>query len=280
MARGATQTRIVENIMKFVCLGYMDENKWKAMSRVEREAMLEECFAYDDVLRRNGHWAELGEALQSVRTAKTLRSRGGQVLVTDGPFAETKEQLGGFGVLEARDMEHAVELMSKHPGARLGGPFEIRPINEEMGERCRPVPGGSDTAGKGMKFVCLGYGDERNWSELSPAEREAMIEECVKFGEVIRKQGGWVDGVALQSVAAAKTLRSRGGKVLVTDGPYAETKEQLGGVATLKFRDMDHAVEAWSRHPCLRVGDVLEIRPADEEFGARVAARWEHGRSK
>jgi len=277
--RGATHTKLMENIMKFVCLGYMDEKKWNAMSKVEQEAMLEKCFAYDDVLRKNGHWVELGEALQSVRAAKTLRSKGGKVLVTDGPFAETKEQLGGFGVLQARDMNHAVDLMSKHPGVRLGGPFEIRPINEEMGERCKPAPGAPNTTAEGMKFVCLGYGDERNWNALSPTEREAMLEECVKYGDVVRKHGDWVDGVALQSVAVAKSLRSRGGKVLVTDGPYAETKEQLGGVATLKFRDMDHAVEAWSMHPCLRVGDVLEIRPADEEFGARVAARFEHAQS-
>jgi hypothetical protein len=65
----------------------------------------------------------------------------------------------------------------------------------------------------------------------------------------------------------------KGGKVLVTDGPYAETKEQLGGVAMHTFHDIEQAVEAWSTHPCLRLGDVLEIRPADEEFNARIAAR-------
>ena len=61
--------------------------------------------------------------------------------------------------------------------------------------------------------------------------------------------------------------------MLVTDGPYAETKEQLGGVAINKFTDIDRAIEAWLKHPCLRAGDVFEIRPADEEFNARVAAR-------
>jgi hypothetical protein len=68
-----------------------------------------------------------------VRAAKTLRWKGGKVVVTDGPFAETKEQLGGLLVLAADDMDHAVELMSKHPGVRLGGPFEIRPIEEVPG---------------------------------------------------------------------------------------------------------------------------------------------------
>ncbi len=113
--------------MRFLCLGYMDEKRWDAMSPSEQESLMQECFAYDDVLRQNGHFAG-GEALQSVRTAKTLRWQGGKVLVTDGPFAETKEQLGGLLLLEARDMDHAVALMSKHPGVRLGGPFEIRPV--------------------------------------------------------------------------------------------------------------------------------------------------------
>ena len=113
--------------MRFLCLGYMDEKRWDAMSRSEQESLMQECFAYDDVLRQNGHFAG-GEALQSVRTAKTLRWQGSKVLVTDGPFAETKEQLGGLLLLEARDMDHAVALMSKHPGVRLGGPFEIRPV--------------------------------------------------------------------------------------------------------------------------------------------------------
>jgi len=102
---------VKEEPMRFICLGYMEEKKWDAVPQSERDAMMEECFAYDDVLRKNGHWIG-GEALQSVRAAKTLRWKGGKVLVTDGPFAETKEQLGGLGLLEATDMNHAIELMS------------------------------------------------------------------------------------------------------------------------------------------------------------------------
>lgn len=119
--------------MKFVCLGYAEDGKWEAMSEAEREAMMEECFAYDDELRRNGHFVG-GEALQSARTAVTLRWQDRKVVATDGPYAETKEQLGGILLLEARDRDHAVELMSKHPGVRLGGPFEIRPAAEEINE--------------------------------------------------------------------------------------------------------------------------------------------------
>jgi hypothetical protein len=106
----------------------MDEKKWETMPEGERNAFVDDCFTYDDELRKNGHFAG-GEALQSHRNAVTLRYQGGKVTVTDGPFAETREQLGGILILEARDLNHAIQLMSKHPGVR-NGPFEIRPAED------------------------------------------------------------------------------------------------------------------------------------------------------
>jgi hypothetical protein len=103
----------------------MDPKKWQALSETEINAFVDECFAYDDVLRDNGHFAG-GDALQGPESAVTLRFQGGKVSVTDGPYAETKEQLGGILILEAKDLNHAIQLMSKHPGVKAG-PFEIRP---------------------------------------------------------------------------------------------------------------------------------------------------------
>jgi hypothetical protein len=103
----------------------MDPKKWDGMSEGEINTFVDGCFDYDDVLRKNGHFAG-GEALQPPQTATTLRFQNGKVSVTDGPYAETKEQLGGILILEAKDLNHAIQLMSKHPGVR-GGPFEIRP---------------------------------------------------------------------------------------------------------------------------------------------------------
>jgi hypothetical protein len=114
--------------MKFVCLGYFDEKNWEALSEGERNALMDACFAYDDELRKGGHFLG-GEALQDARRAATLRHRNGKLSVTDGPYAETKEQLGGILILEATDLNHAVQLMSKHPGVRVG-PFEIRPAED------------------------------------------------------------------------------------------------------------------------------------------------------
>ena len=118
--------------MKYVCLGFFDEAAFNQIPEADAQRMMEECFAYDDVLRRGGHFLG-GEALDSARNAVTLRMKDGEVQVTDGPFVETKETLGGILLLEARDLNHAIALMSKHPAARMWPTtFEIRPANEEI----------------------------------------------------------------------------------------------------------------------------------------------------
>ena len=117
--------------MKYVCLGFFDEAAFAQIPQADAQRMMEECFAYDDVLRRGGHFLG-GEALDSAQNAVTLRMKDGEVQVTDGPFVETKETLGGILLLEARDLNHAIALMSKHPALKNGNVFEIRPANEEM----------------------------------------------------------------------------------------------------------------------------------------------------
>ena len=123
--------------MKYICLGYIEPGKIDGMSEDERHAMFDECFEYNDHLRANGHL--VGEVpLQAPETALTLRWKKGKVTTTDGPDAETKEQVGGIQILEARDLNHAVQLISQLPGFKYGlGPVEIRPVadlNEMMRE--------------------------------------------------------------------------------------------------------------------------------------------------
>ncbi|QNI30115.1 YciI family protein [Alloacidobacterium dinghuense] len=115
--------------MKYICLGYYDKEKFDGMPESERNAMFDACFEYDDHLRANGH-STGGTALQPAETALTLSWKDGKVATTDGPYAETKEQLGGLGVLEARDMNHAVQLMSQHPALKYGTLWEIRPVGD------------------------------------------------------------------------------------------------------------------------------------------------------
>lgn len=116
--------------MKFICLGYIDLAKFNSLSDDERNAMIDECMAYDNELRRGGHFAG-GGAIDPPENGVTLRYQNNTVQVTDGPFVETKEQIGGILLLEARDLNHAIQLMSKHPGVKMA-PFEVRPANEAM----------------------------------------------------------------------------------------------------------------------------------------------------
>ena len=115
--------------MKYVCLGYYHKRKFDDMTEAERNAMFDTCFDYDDHLRANGNWA-IGEALEPAESALTLQWENGKVATTDGPYAETKEQLGGFGILEARDMNHAVQIISQHPALAYGTTWEIRPAGD------------------------------------------------------------------------------------------------------------------------------------------------------
>ena len=112
--------------MKYICLAYVGEEGWNAMTESQRNAALDEVFAYTDELRASGHLLA-AEGLQSARNAATLRVVNGKVSVTDGPYVETKEKIGGVYVLQARDLNHAIQLMSKHPVVRAGG-VEIRAV--------------------------------------------------------------------------------------------------------------------------------------------------------
>ncbi len=117
--------------MKYICLGYFDEKLWESMSEREQKTFVDDCFAYDSKLAKNGHMVG-GEALQGSRTATTVRHRNGKLAITDGPFAETKEQLGGIMILEAGDLDQAIQLISNHPSTHRGGSWEIRPADEQI----------------------------------------------------------------------------------------------------------------------------------------------------
>jgi len=119
--------------MKYICLGYLEQGKFENMSDDERNAVLDECFEHNDRLRANGHLAA-EVPLQPPETAVTLHWKNGAVATTDGPYAETKEQLGGLQILEARDLNHVIQLVSQLPGFKYGlGPIEIRPLADISG---------------------------------------------------------------------------------------------------------------------------------------------------
>lgn len=267
--------------MKLALLGYHSETNWAAMSKSEQDAMIDECFTYDNKLLEDGHMLDDGVGLQPSRTGKILRWRNGAVVVTDGPFAETKEQLGGVGVLEAKDITHAVELLSKHPGLHYGATFEIRPIDEESlkrkAESLAAIRANAPAVDpRAQKFAVLGYVNESEFALKSPSDFDAMLKQCTAFDEARINRGQWLSGIPLQSARSAKTVRAKRGQVIVTDGPFTETKEYLGGVVVLALPGLNDAVKLLSTHPALPFGVVMEIRPIHEE----IAGRWEAMRER
>ncbi len=124
--------------MKYLCLAYGEESKMKAMSESEMADLIREIGAYDEELRKTGHLVS-GTSLGWEAT--TLKMRNGKLSITDGPFAATKEVVGGLVVIEAKDLNEAIQIASLHPAARtgenLGWAVEVRPIEENP--PCRPA---------------------------------------------------------------------------------------------------------------------------------------------
>ena len=114
--------------MKYLCLIYDEEKKLNAMSKAEGDAFMGEYFGFTEGIKKSGHYLG-GNALQPVQTATTVRVRNGKVSTTDGPFAETQEQLGGYYLIEAKDLNDAIQVAAKIPSSRIGS-IEVRPIME------------------------------------------------------------------------------------------------------------------------------------------------------
>ena len=112
--------------MKYLCLIYDDEKKAVTMSKADLDALMSDYFAFTEDIKKSGHY-QAGEALQPVQTATSVRIRNGKLSTTDGPFAETKEQLGGFYMIEAKDLNEAIQIAAKIPSAKTGT-IEVRPV--------------------------------------------------------------------------------------------------------------------------------------------------------
>jgi hypothetical protein len=118
--------------MKYLCLAYYDVKKMGALGKAELDAIVSQCPAYDKMLKDSGHLVLHG-SLADLEAATVVKPRGGKAAITDGPFAETKEQVGGFFLIEAADLDEAIKAAMKHPAAHLGEAagwgIEIRPID-------------------------------------------------------------------------------------------------------------------------------------------------------
>lgn len=198
-------------------------------------------------LRVNLH----GNRLCPASDATTVRLRAGDVCVTDGPFVETKEQVAGYDLMVCPTMDDAVRWASLHPTARIGS-IEVRPLTASL--PLEPLPQQKPGTNRYFMFVCWPEG-----LQLEPEESAAMGPAMDAWLSEVDGQARLV-GQQIEGPASAKTVRVRDERVLVTDGPFAETKEMIAGFDILDCTDLDEALDVAAKHPVARYG-ALELRP-------------------
>jgi len=190
-----------------------------------------------------------GSRLRPTADATTIKIRDGELIITDGPYAETKEQVAGYDVLECASLDEAVRWAGGHPHSWLGS-VEVRALPDSAPAVPLPEPGEGKI--RYMMLVC---------TDPAAGPREfARIEPVDPWVAEMNGRGVRLYGSELEPPGSARTVRVRDSRAIVTDGPFAETKEQIAGFDVLECADLDEAIEAAARHPMARVG-ILEVRP-------------------
>ncbi len=191
-----------------------------------------------------------GARLRPAADATTVKIRAGELIITDGPFVETKEQVSGYDVLECASLDEAVRWASRHPHSWLGS-IEVRPLPDSA-PPCGPLPEPGDGKIQYVMLVCTDPSvDRREFENIQPVD--PWVDEM--DGRGVRLYGS-----ELESPGSARTVRVRDSQAIVTDGPFAETKEQIAGFDVLECTDLDEAIEVAGKHPMARLG-ILEVRP-------------------
>jgi hypothetical protein len=247
-------------------LVYGTEDGW---TEDQRRACMIESLGLCDELAAQGKY--LGASpLQSVTTAASVRVRDGRTLVTDGPFAETTEQLGGYYVLDLADLDEAIAVAARLPPTAKGT-VEIRPLVALEGlPPGRPLPAATG-GGSRSPFLLLCYDDEAVWETAGP---EALAETRAEAAALARRfadEGRYLSASPLHPAATATSVRVRGGRRVITDGPFAETREVLGGYYLILAEDRATAIRLAARHPGARAGTV-EVRPLFDLSGLRESS--------
>jgi hypothetical protein len=210
--------------------------------------------AYAEEMDRRGLW-RLGRELDFPETAVTVRVRDGETLVTDGPFAETKEYVAGFDVLDCVDLDEAIEVESENPVAQFH-PFELRPFLD--GLRLGPgVPAfgrGDDSAGS--PYLLTGWVG-RTQAEL---DSEAVRQECDAWRQELEARGLLILGNALGGPETATTMRPHDGEMRLSDGPFMDSSDFIASVDVVSCADRQQAIELAADHPLAR-HHAIEVRP-------------------
>lgn len=194
--------------------------------------------------------------LHPAATATTVRVRGGNVMLTNGPFTETVEQLGGFYLIDVEHLDEAIAIASRLPPARKGT-VEIRPVLKVDGLPAEKFESESTSPLRQFMFLC--YDDEAAWSAAGPEAHKDAIEEAVKLTHELNAREQFLSAAPLHPSTTATCVRVRDDRKQITDGPFAETHEVLGGYYLILASDQQEAAGIATRHSGVRAGSV-EVR--------------------
>jgi len=202
----------------------------------------------------------LGRELDLPETAATVRVRDGETLVTDGPFAETKEFVAGFDLLECADLNEALEVAAKHPSSWFQT-VEVRPFMDglRLGEEASAFGRGEDGAANPYLLIMWMGG-----TPAAPFDDQAVMDEGDIWLRDVEERGLQILGNALEDPNTARTVRVRDGKRLVTDGPFTKTKEFIAGIDVVSCADRQQAIALAAAHPIARY-HAIEVRPFARE---------------
>jgi hypothetical protein len=197
-----------------------------------------------------------GRELDLPETAATVRVRDGQTLVTDGPFAETKEFMAGFDLLECADLDEAIEVTAKSPIAMFHT-IEVRPFMDglRLGEKASAFGRGEDGAARPFLLIMWMGG-----TPAAPFDDQAVMDEGAAWAQDLEARGLQVLGNALEGPDTARTVRIRDGETLISDGPFTETKEFIAGIDVINCADREQAIQLAAAHPIARY-HAIEVRP-------------------
>lgn len=237
--------------MKYMLLIYSPENAW---TKDEWLACTQKSSAICHELAAKGQFVD-ASPLHPVATAKSVRVRDGQRMVTAGPYAETTEQLGGYYVLDVADLDEVIAIAARLPPATKGT-VEIRPMLDLPG---LPPSKPSQASEGSMRVMMIAYDNEQEWERVGEVEHRAGMEAAVKLTHQIASRGHYITASPLHPTSTATCVRVRNGKRVVTDGPFAETHEVLGGFYLLNVKSLDDAIDYAVQHPGQRFGGV-ELR--------------------
>lgn len=241
--------------MQYAVLLYDDETKFADMTPEEGEALLRAHMAFGARVEELGGKVVDGQPLQGTATAKTARPGPDGLAVTDGPFAEATEQLGGYYVIDVADLDVAIEAVKTLPHHS-----ELRPVVVYDGAPPAELPP-VEMDGAGNLYAVLLYGDEEPWLRATPEEREATYAQHGAFAAgVVRRGATLAGGQELAHSSTATTVRRTGDDFVVSDGPFAETAEQLTGFYLVRASGMDVVLDAITQLP----GDSNEVRPVQD----------------